>query len=323
MGRNRKDGFEYHSLDSAIRNDIKVRRLTKVGGAEATLSYIYILGYIYEKGYYAVFNDELVFDISDSLYCDEENINKHLELFFRFELFDKTIFDKYKVLTSHGLQERYKKMCKSVNRICIMDDYNLLEISSEEGDDKDSDISSDKPPISSEEKGGNKEEINSKLPIPSDKLPISSEFPLYIKEKEENILLSNESVQNSDSRSKPKPQKERTLNTKAKEVFEEYYKDTFGNNYYWSAKDAGGMAQLLKKIKFQLGGEPTDDMLIESLKNLLSSITDKWVLEHMSISILNSKYNEILPKMKSNTQCDFRMNVNGYWKNVDFNPSNL
>lgn len=174
MGRNRKDGFEYHTLDSAIRNDIKVRRLTKVGGAEATLSYIYILGYIYEKGYYAVFNDELVFDISDSLYCDEENINKHLELFFRFELFDKTIFDKYKVLTSHGLQERYKKMCKSVNRICIMDDYNLLEISSEEGENKDGDIS-------------------------SDKLPISSEFPLYIKEKEENILLSNDSVQNSDS----------------------------------------------------------------------------------------------------------------------------
>ena len=296
MGRNRKDGFEYHSLDSAIRNDVKVRRLTKIGGTEATLSYIYILGYIYEKGYYAVFNDELVFDISDSLYCDEENINKHLELFFRFELFDKTIFDKYKILTSHGLQERYKKMCKSVNRICIMDDYNLLEISSEEGDNKDSDIS-------------------------SDKLPISSEFPLYIKEKEENILLSNESVQNSDSRSKPKPQKERTLNTKAKEVFEEYYKDTFGNNYYWSAKDAGGMAQLLKKIKFQMGGEPTDDMLIDSLRSLLSSITDKWVLEHMSIPILNSKYNEILPKIKPMPHQDFSMRVNDSWKNIDFDPT--
>lgn len=306
MGRNRKDGFEYHSLDSAIRNDIKVRRLTKVGGAEATLSYIYILGYIYEKGYYAVFNDELVFDISDSLYCDEENINKHLELFFRFELFDKTIFDKYKVLTSHGLQERYKKMCKSVNRICIMGDYNLLEISSEEGENKDDSISSDKLPISSEGKGGNKEETDSKLPI-------SSEFPLYIKEKEENILLSNESVQNSDSRSKPKPQKEKTLNTKAKEVFEEYYKDTFGNNYYWSAKDAGGMAQLLKKIKFQLGGEPTDDMLIDSLRSLLSSITDKWVLEHMSIPILNSKYNEILPKSRPTTFQQVNNNVNDLW----------
>lgn len=112
---------------------------------------------------------------------------------------------------------------------------------------------------------------------------------------------------------KPKPPKEKTLNTKAKEIFEEYYKDTFGNNYYWSAKDAGGMAQLLKKIKFQLGGEPTDDMLIDSLRSLLSSITDKWVLEHMSIPILNSKYNEILPKSRPTTFQQVNNNVNDLW----------
>ena len=40
-----------------------------------------------------------------------------------------------------------------------------------------------------------------------------------------------------------------TLNSKARESFESHYKETFGNDYYWTAKDAGAMSQLLKKLK--------------------------------------------------------------------------
>ena len=132
-----------------------------------------------------------------------------------------------------------------------------------------------------------------------------------------NIIPPNNISPNGDS-SKPK---EKTLNAKAKDVFEEYYKTTFGNLYYWTAKDAGNMPKLLQKIKFQIGDVATDEDILQSLKHLLSSITDNWILEHLSVPLLNSKYNEILPKTKKHT--DFSMSVNSGWKYEDFDPTKL
>lgn len=88
----------------------------------------------------------------------------------------------------------------------------------------------------------------------------------------------------------------------SRSVFEKFYNDTFSEAYYWTAKDAGQMAQLMKKIKFsrESKGMPTDDVsLNESLGKLLCSIKDKWLLENLSVSNVNSKYNEIVASARS------------------------
>ena len=49
----------------------------------------------------------------------------------------------------------------------------------------------------------------------------------------------------------PTPPKGEGLNVKARSLFETHYRRLFGSDYYWTAKDAGAMSQLLQKLKFQ------------------------------------------------------------------------
>ena len=96
--------------------------------------------------------------------------------------------------------------------------------------------------------------------------------------------------------SKPK-KRPNPLNSEARKLFEEHYQAIFSSSYYWSAKDAGNMSSLLKKLKFQREKKslPTDDQgVLNALKYLLDSITDGWILENFSVTNINSKFNEIV-----------------------------
>lgn len=96
--------------------------------------------------------------------------------------------------------------------------------------------------------------------------------------------------------------KKDSLNSKARKLFEGYFRVTFGNEYYWTAKDAGNMSKLLDKLRFQRdkkGLECSDDGIMEALEFLLRSIDDGWIFENFSVANINSKFNEILSQVKS------------------------
>ena len=85
--------------------------------------------------------------------------------------------------------------------------------------------------------------------------------------------------------------------------FEEYFKSTFSDNYYWTAKDAGAMSQLLKKLRFQREKKQmdiSDESLLYALQYLLSSIKEGWIFENFSVTNINSKFNEIVSQAKKN-----------------------
>lgn len=90
------------------------------------------------------------------------------------------------------------------------------------------------------------------------------------------------------------------LNSEARKLFEERYQALFSSRYYWSAKDAGNMSSLLKKLKFQREKKnlPIDDQgVLNALRYLLDSITDGWILENFSVTNINSKFNEIVSQI--------------------------
>jgi len=100
----------------------------------------------------------------------------------------------------------------------------------------------------------------------------------------------------------PSEKKSNPLNSEARKVFENHFRDTFLSEYYWTAKDAGNMSSLLKKLKYsreQKCMTVSDSDLLNALKYLLSSITDGWIFENFSVSNINSKYNEIISQVKS------------------------
>ncbi len=93
-----------------------------------------------------------------------------------------------------------------------------------------------------------------------------------------------------------------SLNSKARKLFEGYFRETFGSDYYWEPKDAGNMSRLIKKLNFQRkqkGLECSDNGILEALEYLLRSIDDGWIFENFSVSNINSKFNEILSQARS------------------------
>ena len=50
----------------------------------------------------------------------------------------------------------------------------------------------------------------------------------------------------------------------------------------------------MKKIKFLVKSELTDERINEFWITMLSNITDAWILKNFSCAIINSKFNEIV-----------------------------
>ena len=166
MGRNRKMGLDYFPFDIDTFQDIKIRKLIKYQGGKAITIYALLLCIIYKDGYYMRWDKELPFIISEQTGFEEAYISEVIKSCLTLGLFSKELFDTEQVLTSKGIQSRYRDICKQIKRKCDFSEYSL--ISSEEND-----ISSEEKPVSSEEK------------------PINSEKSTQRKEKESKEKGSN------------------------------------------------------------------------------------------------------------------------------------
>jgi hypothetical protein len=88
------------------------------------------------------------------------------------------------------------------------------------------------------------------------------------------------------------------LNFRARAYFEYFYRETFGEPYYWEAKDAGNMSGILEKLVFRQKekgvSEPGDEVIIAAWKGFLSAVSSEWIYDNFSVSIINSKFNVII-----------------------------
>ena len=120
--------------------------------------------------------------------------------------------------------------------------------------------------------------------------------------KPENLPSTDVAGGVKKTRTSSKPKKEPTLISKARYAFEEYFRESYDAEYYWTPKDASNMKKLLDKIKFARSSKSmdiSDESLIDGLKALLESIGNNFVLENFSVPIINSKYNEIVAQAKA------------------------
>ena len=88
-----------------------------------------------------------------------------------------------------------------------------------------------------------------------------------------------------------------TLTTLLKPIFEGFFKSRTNMDFVWSAKEMKSLKDFGEKLRASIKAKdnPHDDEHIASaLPIFLSKIDDPWVLSHLSPSILNSKYNELI-----------------------------
>lgn len=88
-----------------------------------------------------------------------------------------------------------------------------------------------------------------------------------------------------------------TLTALLKPIFESFFKSRTNMDFVWSSKEMKSLKDFGEKLRASIKAKdnPHDDEHIASaLPIFLSKIDDPWVLSHLSPSILNSKYNELI-----------------------------
>lgn len=131
MARTLKEGLEYFSFECDFFRDRKIRKLLKYNGANGVVIYNYLLCEIYrDKGYYLKYENDLLFDTADALSLEMKDISRTIENCFKIGLFDLSLYQKYTILTSFGIQKRYKEVTKRRSNL-IKPEYVLNESSEE------------------------------------------------------------------------------------------------------------------------------------------------------------------------------------------------
>lgn len=115
-----------------------------------------------------------------------------------------------------------------------------------------------------------------------------------------NVNENNKENENNNEKEftgKPDP----NLNFQLKEVFCTFYSEKFKTEYIWFAKDWAKTKliseNLLLKIKEKTPNilpEQETEQIVSGFKHLLKGITDPWILSNLSMSIVDSKFNEII-----------------------------
>jgi len=99
----------------------------KIHGPELVYAYINLSASIYrDNGYYAVFDEELVFITSESMFIDEEKVSDLVRKCVDAELFDQEKFEQYGILTSREIQKNFLFATKRRKNTSLNKDY-LIE----------------------------------------------------------------------------------------------------------------------------------------------------------------------------------------------------
>nr|DAQ33645.1 MAG TPA: Replication initiation and membrane attachment [Caudoviricetes sp.] len=110
MARPRKDGLDYYPMDVNFLGDIKVKKVIRSHGIQAVAVILHLLGTVYrDNGYYATYDDDILFITADELNLEESYVKSVVEKLLEVDFFNREQAKKNKVLTSIGIQERYRK----------------------------------------------------------------------------------------------------------------------------------------------------------------------------------------------------------------------
>ena len=129
MARPEKRGLDYFPLDVDFMRDIKVRRINRKHGALGTVVIIELYSRIYhDNGYYLSWNEDICYDICDDLRVETpEQIQTIVDSCLQVGLFHAGLYNAQHVLTSNGVQCRYKACCVRRVSARILPELNLIE----------------------------------------------------------------------------------------------------------------------------------------------------------------------------------------------------
>ena len=107
-GRPTKQGIDYFPMDVGFFTDVKIRKISRACGPQSTSILICLLCNIYkDEGYYILWDKDLPFVIADTVGVSEGAVKEVLIKSLQVGFFDQELYEKYKILTSSGIQKRF------------------------------------------------------------------------------------------------------------------------------------------------------------------------------------------------------------------------
>lgn len=107
-GRPTKQGIDYFPMDVGFFTDVKIRKISRACGSQSTSILICLLCNIYkDEGYYILWDEDLPFVIADTVGVSEGAVKEVLIKSLQVGFFDQELYERYKILTSSGIQKRF------------------------------------------------------------------------------------------------------------------------------------------------------------------------------------------------------------------------
>lgn len=126
MARPQKVGLDYFPLDVDIDQDDKVAIIEAQHGIKGFGIVIKLLMHIYKNSYYYEWTEKEQLLFSKRVNVDINEVNDVVNDCIKWGLFDKQLFQKYKILTSRGVQKRYFEIAKRRQKVEVIKEYLLL-----------------------------------------------------------------------------------------------------------------------------------------------------------------------------------------------------
>ncbi len=119
-------GLEYFPLDVDIDSDDKIELIEAKHGIVGFAVIIRLLMKIYRNSYYYEWGEKEQLLLSRRLNVDINTLNAIIEDAINWEIFDRKMFEKHKILTSKGIQKRYTEATKRRQGVELVREYLLL-----------------------------------------------------------------------------------------------------------------------------------------------------------------------------------------------------
>lgn len=125
MGRSPKVGLDYFRLD--VHLDDKFKLIEAEFGLKGFAVVVKLYQRIYgEQGYYCEWNDDVALVFGDETRLGANAVSEIVTAAIKRRLFDRTLFDKYSILTSTGIQKWYFEAVGRREQVEVIQEYLLI-----------------------------------------------------------------------------------------------------------------------------------------------------------------------------------------------------
>lgn len=147
-GRQYKTGLDYLELDCYM--DEKIKMIQAEYGLKGFAIVVKLYQVIYRgQGYYCEWHDEnkLLFLHEECGDCGTQLLDNIVSACIRRNIFSRELFEKYRILTSNGIQKRYFNAVSRREKVKVKKEYLLVKVCKNAVDEDDNPINVDRNSI--------------------------------------------------------------------------------------------------------------------------------------------------------------------------------